>query len=48
VVVRSSTESEYRALASTASEISWIQSLFKELELPLAEVSTLWYDNMSA
>lgn len=48
MVARSSTESEYRALASAASEIAWIQSLFKELELPRETTPILWCDNMSA
>ncbi|XP_022869192.1 uncharacterized protein LOC111388660 [Olea europaea var. sylvestris] len=34
VVARSSTEAEYRALAHCASEITWIQSLMKELKIP--------------
>ncbi|XP_062075781.1 uncharacterized mitochondrial protein AtMg00810-like [Humulus lupulus] len=35
VVSRSSTESEYRALAHVAAEISWTQSLLKEFGFPL-------------
>lgn len=48
VVARSSTELEYRALASVASEITWIQSLFKELELPQVSTPILRCDKMSA
>ena len=33
VVARSSTKSEYRALAQDATEIVWLQSLFSELGL---------------
>ncbi|XP_028764868.1 alkane hydroxylase MAH1-like [Neltuma alba] len=36
VVARSSTESEYRALANTAAEINWVTSLLLKLGLPLA------------
>ncbi|XP_062075014.1 uncharacterized mitochondrial protein AtMg00810-like [Humulus lupulus] len=48
VVSRSSTESEYRALAHVAAEISWIQSLLKEFELPLVSTPVTWCDNMGA
>lgn len=49
VVSRSSTESEYRALSSTASEVVWLQSLFKELGVALdSDPSIVWCDNMGA
>uniref|UniRef100_A0A803PEH4 Integrase catalytic domain-containing protein n=1 Tax=Cannabis sativa TaxID=3483 RepID=A0A803PEH4_CANSA len=48
VVSRSSTESEYRALAHVAAEISWIESLLKELNFPFLSPSVTWYDNLSA
>ena len=48
VVSRSSTESEYRALAHVAVEISWIESLLNELEFPLILPSVTWCDNLSA
>jgi hypothetical protein len=47
-VARSSTESEYRALAQVAAEISWIQALLGELEFPLPSIPVTWCDNMSA
>uniref|UniRef100_A0A803QD60 Integrase catalytic domain-containing protein n=1 Tax=Cannabis sativa TaxID=3483 RepID=A0A803QD60_CANSA len=47
VVARSSTESEYRALAHVAAEISWIESLLKELGLQTPTAVT-WCDNMGA
>jgi hypothetical protein len=47
-VARSSTESEYRALAQVAAELSWIQALLSELEFPLKNVPLTWCDNMSA
>jgi histone deacetylase 1/2 len=48
VVSRSSTESEYRALADLAAEIAWIRSLLTELKLPLPRKPVLWCDNFSA
>ncbi|PNX78276.1 putative copia-type protein, partial [Trifolium pratense] len=48
VVSRSSTESEYRALADLAAEIAWVRSLLNELKLPLPRKPTLWCDNLSA
>ncbi|KAM6584466.1 hypothetical protein CsatB_011468 [Cannabis sativa] len=47
VVARSSTESEYRALAHVAAEISWIESLLKELNFKTPTAIT-WCDNMGA
>jgi hypothetical protein len=47
-IARSSTESEYRALAQVAAEISWIEALLGELEFPLPCVPVTWCDNMSA
>jgi len=48
VVARSSTEAEYRSLASTVAEITWIQSLLKELKIRVAEnVPEVMYDNQS-
>lgn len=48
VVARSSAESEYRALAQAAAEISWIESLLKEISLCPTLLPTLWCDNLSA
>lgn len=48
VVSRSSTESEYRALADLASEVAWTRSLLAELKLPLTRKPILWCDNLSA
>ncbi|KAH9679450.1 retrovirus-related pol polyprotein from transposon RE1 [Citrus sinensis] len=48
IVTRSSAESEYRALASASAEITWLQSLFKELEIECISVPTIWCDNISA
>jgi hypothetical protein len=47
-VSRSSTESEYRALAHVAAEIAWIQALLDEMEFPLQSIAITWCENMSA
>ncbi|KAM6579698.1 hypothetical protein CsatA_003472 [Cannabis sativa] len=46
--IRSSTESEYRALVHVAAEISWIESLLTELQFPFSSPSVTWCDNLSA
>jgi len=43
----SSTEAEYRALASTVAELSWLRTLIKELNLFLHHILVLWCDNIS-
>ena len=48
VVTKSSTQSEYRALATGASEITWLKSLFLEMRVCCVERPTIWCDNMSA
>ena len=48
VIAKSNTESEYRALSSTSSEISWLQSLFSEFNIVKLPTSVLWCDNQSA
>ena len=48
VVTRLSAEGEYRALASASAEITWIQSLFKELHIECTSLPTNWCDNVSA
>ena len=48
VVARSSTEAEYRALASATAELVWIQSVFKELGIQVESIPVLWCDNMGA
>ncbi|XP_062088714.1 uncharacterized mitochondrial protein AtMg00810-like [Humulus lupulus] len=47
VVSRSSTESEYRALANGASEVSWLETLLAELGFPVSNPSVLHCDNIS-
>ena len=46
-VSRSSTEAEYRQLAYTAAELSWIRSLFKDLGIRLS-TPRIWCDNISS
>ena len=47
-VARSSTEAEYRSLALTAAELTWICKIFKDITFPLSHAPTLWCDNVSA
>ncbi|CAN0847266.1 Retrovirus-related Pol polyprotein from transposon RE1, partial [Linum grandiflorum] len=47
-VARSSTECEYRALATLASEVIWLQSLLAELRIPQPTPPVLWCDNLGA
>jgi hypothetical protein len=46
-VSRSSTESEYKAIANASIEVAWIQSL-KELEVSLSRPLVLYCDNIGA
>ncbi|KAL5566072.1 hypothetical protein UlMin_029236 [Ulmus minor] len=48
VVSRSSTESEYRALAHISCEIAWLESLLGELTFSLTQTPVTWCDNLSA
>ncbi|XP_042964638.1 uncharacterized mitochondrial protein AtMg00810-like [Carya illinoinensis] len=47
-VARSSAEAEYRAMASTAAELTWLSILLQDLRLPLFKTPILHCDNMSA
>lgn len=47
-VSKSSTEAEYRTLSETASEVTWLCSIFRELGLPLLTTPLLLCDNLSA
>ena len=47
-VSRSSTEAEYRALASASAELCWLRTLVKDLGLYLYDPPILWCDNVSA
>lgn len=48
VIARSSAESEYRSLAQVVCEITWLESLLKELLISVTEVPVTWCDNLSA
>ncbi|MCI30088.1 hypothetical protein A2U01_0051297, partial [Trifolium medium] len=48
LTARSSTEAEYRALADTTSEISWIRWLLADLETSHSSPTDLYCDNRSA
>uniref|UniRef100_A0A803PDQ6 Reverse transcriptase Ty1/copia-type domain-containing protein n=1 Tax=Cannabis sativa TaxID=3483 RepID=A0A803PDQ6_CANSA len=45
VVARSSTESEFRALANAATEVQWLLSLLSELQISQSKPPVLWVDN---
>ncbi|CAL9020273.1 unnamed protein product [Prunus brigantina] len=47
-VARSSTESEYRQMAITATEIVWVQQLLLELSVSQHSPPVLWCDNISS
>ncbi|XP_021986124.1 secreted RxLR effector protein 161-like [Helianthus annuus] len=48
VVSRSSAEVEYRAMATTVSEVLWIRTLLKDLTVDLQDATPLHCDNLAA
>ncbi|XP_028082419.1 uncharacterized protein LOC114283747 [Camellia sinensis] len=44
-VSRSSTEAEYRSLAHTAAELTWLQILLADFAIPQPSLLVLWCDN---
>uniref|UniRef100_A0A2N9F0E1 Reverse transcriptase Ty1/copia-type domain-containing protein n=1 Tax=Fagus sylvatica TaxID=28930 RepID=A0A2N9F0E1_FAGSY len=46
-VSRSSTEAEYRSLASATAEVFWIRTVLKDLGVFLLDPPLLWCDNLS-
>lgn len=47
-ISRSSTEAEYRALATTRSEVLWIIQLLKDLHIDVSQPATIFCDNQPA
>ncbi|KAJ8750374.1 hypothetical protein K2173_014289 [Erythroxylum novogranatense] len=47
-VSRSSTEAEYRALANTAAELTWLTYLLQDFSIPQKVSPTIFCDNLSA
>uniref|UniRef100_A0A803NJY2 Polyprotein n=1 Tax=Cannabis sativa TaxID=3483 RepID=A0A803NJY2_CANSA len=47
-ISKSSAEAEYRALAATTSEITWLQYLLSDLQVPQHSSTFIYYDNQSA
>ncbi|KAJ0928153.1 putative RNA-directed DNA polymerase [Helianthus annuus] len=47
-ISRSSAEAEYRGVANTVAELSWIRNLLSELHLPVHTASIIYCDNISA
>ena len=48
MVSRSSAEVEYRAMASTVSEILWVRWLLKDLQVVVDKPTSLLCDNQAA
>ncbi|KAK5793538.1 hypothetical protein PVK06_034688 [Gossypium arboreum] len=48
VVSWSTTETEYRSLATATSEVTWLLSLLQELHLSSTDLPVIWCDNSSA
>jgi hypothetical protein len=47
-ISRSSTESEYKAVADATAEVIWVEALLKELGVRQVSPSVLWCDNIGA
>jgi histone deacetylase 1/2 len=47
-VSRSSTESEYKAIANATAEVMWVQILLKEIGVYSPRAAKLWCDNLGA
>ena len=47
-VSRSSTESEYKAVANAIAELMWMQTLLKELNVKSPRAARLWCDDLRA
>ncbi|KAM1806086.1 hypothetical protein ACFX11_029271 [Malus domestica] len=47
-VARSSTEAEYRSLANTAAELSWVSKILHDISFPILKTPAIFCDNKSA
>ncbi|OMO95913.1 hypothetical protein CCACVL1_05180 [Corchorus capsularis] len=47
-VARSSKEAEYKAIASAAAELAWIENLLSELKVKISTSPTIYSDNIGA
>lgn len=47
-VARSSTEAEYRSVASSAAEVNWIQNLLSEVHFSSSTIPIIYCDNVGA
>jgi hypothetical protein len=47
-VSQASTEAEYKAVANTTVEVTWIQTLLLEIGIPCLRQVKLWCDNLGA
>ncbi|XP_019414630.1 PREDICTED: uncharacterized protein LOC109326400 [Lupinus angustifolius] len=46
-IIKSSSEAEYRVLASLACELQWLQYLFNDLHIPSSSPTSIYCDNRS-
>jgi hypothetical protein len=46
MISRSSTEEEYKAIVDATTEIVWLQTFLKELNIPSPTTARLWCDNI--
>jgi ATP sulfurylase len=47
-VSRSSTEVEYKAVASATAEVMWVHTLLLEIGISCLKQAKMWYDNLGA
>jgi hypothetical protein len=48
IVARSSAEAEYRAMASTASELIWVKQLLVDIDIEIRDSMKMFCDNQAA